>query len=421
MGLLQKLYYWLGPYVDSRERQVGRYFSKLSEHGSATQARTKLLELMQSNVAVINLWTEYKYKGYKYLRKSHRRGLYANLDIITVEFETFRASHTCSPEYVVKQLRVAPGARVKQDRIALLIAIMEYLTPGKGVYEYRSSSSFGRLLRDPNNGVLVGDCNQIVTLYIYLYSRYFPVQDLQVRLLPAHIALHYGGVDIEATNGTFADYTRTKDAVLMPIEEIVSVNLLDITDSYLDTHEVSPEDFLQAARFAYVLSHDRDIVTRNLEAAYVTITNALMKKHNFSRALKFAKQSRGLELRAVVGNNGAIYSIKRHQFAAARRFATYAVNKAALIRDSYHAEGVHHYKDGQYQQAIQAFKNCDDQSSINKCYNALFFAEQSTLPKQLTSENIRGHAKTLKLMHSYAKKSGNKELIQHVDRLNKYL
>ena len=421
MGLLQKIYYWLSPYVDARERRVARYFSKLSERSPVAQTRTELIELMQSDIAVINLWTEYKYKGYKYLRKSHRRGLYANLDIIAAEFEAFRSGHTYSPEYVARRLQVAHGARIDHDKAALLIAVMEYLTPGKGIYEYRASSSFGRLLRDPRKGTLVGDCNQIVTLYIYLYSRYFPVQDLQVRLLPGHVALTLAGVDIEATNGTFTNYASTKGATLMPIEEIVSVNLLDITDSYLDTHEVAPEDFLQAARFAYVLSHDRDIVTRNLEAAYVTITNALMKKHNFSRALKFAKQSRDLELRAVVGNNGAIYHIKRKEFAAARRFAEYAVNKASLVHDSYRAEGVHFYGNSQYKQAIEAFKRCNDQQSVSKCYSALFFVEQATLPKQMTSENVRGHAKTIKLMQNYAKKSGNKELIQHVDRLNKYL
>lgn len=421
MGLLQKMYYWLSLYVDSRERQVGRYFNKLSEHNSVTQSRAQLLELIQSNIAVINLWTEYRYKGYKYLRKSRRRQLYTNLDIITAEFESFRSSHTYSPEYIARRWHAVPGTHIKQERATLIAAIMEYLTPGKGVYEYRASSSFGRLLRDPGSDTLVGDCNQIVTLYIYLYSRYFSVEDLQVRLLPGHVALHYGGVDIEATNGTFTDYNGTKGATLMPIEEIVSVNLLDITDSYLDTHEVSPEDFLQAARFAYVLSHDRDIVTRNLEAAYVMIINSLMKRHNFSRALRFAKQSRNLELRAVVGNNGALYLIKRHKFAAARRFAEYAANKVALIHDSYRAEGVHYYGDGQYKQAIQAFKHCNDQQSISKCYSALFFAEQTTLPKQLNSENIRGHAKTIKLMQDYAKKSGNKELIQHVERLNKYL
>lgn len=421
MGLLQKLYYWLGPYVDSRERQVGRYFTSLSEHGSATHARTKLIELMQSNIAVINLWTEYKYKGYRYLRKSQRRKLYANLDIITAEFAAFQSKQTYTPEYIARRLHIAPSVHVEQERVALLVAIMEYLAPDKGIYEYRASSSFGRLLRDPCSSTLVGDCNQIVTLYIYLYSRYFSVQDLQVRLLPGHVALHHGGVDIEATNGTYTSYATAKGAVLMPIEEIVSVNLLDITDSYLDTHEVSPEDFLQAARFAYVLSHDRDIVTRNLEAAYVTLTNSLMKKHNFSRALSFAKQSRDLELRAVVGNNGALYHMGRHEFASARRFAEYAINKSDLIRDSYHAEGVNCYNDGRYKQAVQAFKRCNDQQSIQKCYSALFFAEQTTLPRQLTSDSIKGHAKTIKLMQEYAKKSGNKELIQHVERLNRYL
>lgn len=421
MGLLQKLYYWLSPYADTRERKVGKYFASLSERSSTVSTRARLLELMQSDIAVINLWTEYKYKGYKYLRKSQRRKLYANLDSITADFEDFRATRNYSAEYVTGKWHGVSNIRVEQDRAKLLVAMTEYFAPSRSVYEYRASSSFGRLLRDPRTEKLVGDCNQIVTLYIYIYSRYFSVQDLQVRLLPGHIALYYAGIDIEATSGTFTSYSGTSGATLMPIEEVVSVNLLDITDSYLDTHEVAPEDFLQAARFAYVLSHDRDIVTRNLEAAYVTITNSLMKKHNFSKALKFAKQSRDLELRAIVGNNGAIYHMKRNEFAAARRFAEYAVNTADLVRESYQAEGARNYNEGRFEQAIQAFKKVNDRKSIEKCYSAMFFAEQATLPKQLTSESIKGHAKTIKYMQNYAKKSGDTELVQHVERLVKYL
>lgn len=421
MSMLQKIFYFLSPYTDKRERRVALYFSKLSERSSTVKTRNNLLELMQSNIAVINLWTEHKYKGYRYLRKSHRKELYDMLDVIAAEFELFRNDCHYTESYISNTVNIGPNGNIEQSRAALLIAIAEYLSPKNGVYEYRASSSFGRLLRDPKTEKLVGDCNQIVTLYIYLYSRYFSVQDLQVRLLPGHVALYYSGVDIEATNGTFTHYDNTEGAKLMPIEEIVSINLLDITDSYLETHEVVPEDFLQSARFAFVLSHDRSIVTRNLEAAYAIIVKSLMIRHNFSRALTFAKQSRDLELRAVVGNNAAIYYMQQSDYAKARKFAEYSINKKALISDSYHSEGAHLYNKGYYNQAIQSFKLCNDQDSVRKCYSALFFAEQAALPKQLTTGVIKAHSKTIKRMHLYAKKSGNKELIHHIDSLNKYL
>ena len=422
MGLVQTLYYRLGQYADPTERRIGLFFKGLSEKKSAAAARLQLLDLMQRDLAAINLWTEYKYKGYKYLRKSTRKQLYSNLEQIAADFDLFYQSHKMDGEGIARHIHsIAPHAHVEPHRIQLLRALTDYCSLTRGLYEYRESSSFSRLLRDPREEKLVGDCNQIVTLYAHLYAKYFDIRDLKVRLLPRHIALHYGGVDIEATNGTFANYDDAKDAELMPVEELVTVNLLDTTDTYLETHEVDPEDFLQSSRLAYMLSHSREIVSRNLEAAYGSIINGLMGRHNFSQALKFAKQSSNVELLAVVGNNGALYHMDKHEFAAARKFAQYSLKRTELIQDSYRAEGVYQYNQQHFHEAITAFKACGDQESVRKCYAALFFDEQSALPKQLTSENIKQYSKVIHRMQGYAKKSENKELIQHVDSLRKYL
>ena len=299
MHLLQKVYYLFVPYVDGDERAVAKFFARLHERSSRITVRKNLTTLMQQNIAIMNLWSEYRYKGYAYLRKSHRKELYQNLQRIADDFDSFRAEHKPKDDVVARVKKIEPRAHIERERIELLEALTEYFSPKRGVYVYRASSSFGRLLRNPINEQLVGDCNQIVTLYIYIYSRYFDVGDLRIRVLPHHVALHYAGVDIETTNGTFTSYHGKHDQKLLPIEEIVSINLLDTTDSYLETHEVNPEDFLQASRFAYILSHDRDIVTRNLDAAYGMVINVLMKRHNYKRALAFAKQSRNIELLAI--------------------------------------------------------------------------------------------------------------------------
>ena len=406
MGLFTRLYYIVKPYTDARERQVALFFGGLTERSSLASTRARLLELLQQNIAVINLWSEYKYKGYTYLTKRERKKLYTNLARITSEFDRFWESYD-SPE--------------GDERRKLLSAIMEYCSGPHGVYQYRASSSFGRLLVNPAEGPLVGDCNQIVTLYIYLYSRYFAVTDLRLRLLPGHVALHYNGDDIEATNGTIAHYDHEKNNVLMPIEEIVSINLLDTTDEYLATHPIAPKDFLQSARFASVLSHDRDIVNRNLDAAYITITKQLMDSHNYTQALAFAKQSRDVELLAVVGHNGALYFMDRHQFTTARQYASHALKRADLIHDSYEAEGAYYYNRKKFSEALKAFETAGNRQAVAKCYEGLFFAVQDTLPKQLTSENVRNYRKQIARMRDYAKRSGNKELVAHVDRLRQYL
>lgn len=420
MGLIRTIFYFFSPYTDARERSVGLFFKGLTEHSSQARTRARLGELLQSDIAVINLWTEYRYKGYRYLSKSQRKKLYTNLQLIADDFDNFYTNDAPSAELATSQIHhIAPHATIDPKKAVLLQALMNYFSPARGIYEYRESSSFGRLLRDPSHEKLVGDCNQIVTLYIYLYSRYHDVRDLQVRLLPGHVALNYGGIDIEATTGTFANYDTQKGGRLLPIEEMVSINLLDTTDSYLATHEVSAENILQASRFAFILSHDRDIVTRNLDAAYAILVNSLMKRSNYRKALKFATMSRDMTLLGVVGHNGAIHEMQHHNFAAARRFAQHAPKREELVRDSWQSEGAYHYQAHRYRDAIKAFEHIGDQALVRQCYEALFFEEQKKLGSNLTTESIKQYAGVIKRMYTYAKKSGNKKLIEYAGDLSK--
>jgi hypothetical protein len=422
MGFIRRGFYFFTPYTDARERVVERFFKSLTERSNRSRTRARLGDLLQHDAAVINVWTEYRYKGYKYLRKSQRRKLYSNLQLIADDFDRFYATTTRSADAVVSHIhKLAPQATVHPERAMRLQALMSYFSPGRGIYKYRESSSFGRLLRDPSHQKLVGDCNQIATLYIYLYSRYYDVRDLQIRLLPEHVALHYNGIDIEATNGTFMNYGTQKGGMLLPIEEIVSINLLDTTDSYLSTHEATAEDLLQASRFAFILSHERGIVTRNLNVAYGRLINLLMRRNNYNQALKFAAASRDMSLLGIVGHNGAVYETERHDYVAARRFARYAPKRDTLIRDSWRSEGVDHYQAHRYHDAIKAFKHIDDRVLIRQCYEALFFKEQERLGSDMSIELIRRHAKIIKRMRTYAKKSGDKRLIKYMSNLHKHL
>jgi hypothetical protein len=422
MGFISSAFYFFTPYTDDRERAVGRFFNGLTEHSGRTRTRNRLGYLLQRDIAVINLWTEYRYKGYRYLHKRERKKLYANLELIAKDFDRFYTNNAASVEVVTTHIHnLAPGATIDPEKATLLQTLMDYFSPQRGVYEYRDSSSFGRLLRNPSHEKLVGDCNQIVTLYIYLYSHYHDLRDLQIRALPGHVALYSGGIDIEATNGTFANYATKDDSTLLPVEEIVSINLLDTTDSYLSTHAVAAEDFLQAARLAFILSHDREIVAQNLKAAYHRLVSLLMKRNHYTKALEFATASQEAELRGVVGHNGAVYEMEQHNYAAARRLAQHAPKRDELVRESWRAEGIHYYKVRRYHDAIKAFEHTDDQALIGQSYEALFFEEQTKLGTNLTSESIKSYANTIKHLQTYAKRSGNKKLIDHANSLAKHL
>jgi hypothetical protein len=420
MEFIVRVFFLFTPYTDAREQAAARFFKRLTERSNRTRTRAKLLNLLQRDIAVINLWTEYQYKGYRYLRKSQRKKLYANLQLIAEDFERFTARHTRPAHAVVSHVhQLAPQATVDPERLLLLQKLMDYFSPARGVYEYRISSSFGRLLRDPSRERLVGDCNQIVTLYLYLYSRYYDIRDLQIRALPEHVALHYGGIDIEATTGTFANYSRQKGGRLVPVEEIVSINLLDATDAYLSKHEVAARALLQESRIAFILSHERDIVTHNLDTAYHRQVNALMERGKYRQALKFAIASGNTTLQGLAGHNGAVHEMEHHNYAAARRFARHAAERDTLIRSIWHTEGVHYYQKHRYKDAITAFKHINDKALIRQCYEQLFFEEQKRLKTPITTESVKTQSGTVKRMRTYAKKSGNKKLITYANSLSR--
>ena len=110
-----------------------------------------------------------------------------------------------------------------------------------------------------------------------------------------------------------------------------------------------------------------------------------------------------------------------NEFAAARRFAEYAVKRAELVKNSYHAEGLYHYNAGRYHEAIRAFERYGDQTLARSCYEALFVAEQQKLASNLTTETIKNQAGVVKKMHHYAKKSGNKKMIDPANELRKHI
>ena len=58
---------------------------------------------------------------------------------------------------------------------------------------------------------------------------------------------------------------------------------------------------------------------------------------------------------------------------------------------------------------------------MRQCYEALFIAEQDKLGDNLTTESVKRYAPVIKRMHTYAKKSGNKELVRHAESLKKHL
>lgn len=422
MNIARRIYYFFSQYANKDERVVALFFAKLHEKSNHLKITKELNNLLQNNVAILNLWSESKYKGYRYLTKNTRKLLYHNLTLIEENFKSFHQANILDNEELSKLIKsINPDTSLDLDRHHLLNNITRYFSPSRNLYVYQKSSSFGKLLRNPKTEPLVGDCNQIVTLYIYIYSRYFSVSDLKLRILPEHVALHLNGIDIEATAGKFENYSNHEKSKLLPVEEIVSINLLDVTDAYLKTHPLDPKDMLQASRLAYIISHNKDIVTNNLEASYGQIINSLTKKQAFQQALLFAKQSQNKQYLEVVSHNGAIYYQKNNKFKEARQLAEHSSKKEELIKFIYESEGTYFFNSKKYQNAIIAFKKSNNQKAVSSCYEALFIEEQSKLEGITTTEKLKAHKDTLNRMEIYAKKSGNTKLVTYANDFKKAL
>ncbi|NCU30759.1 hypothetical protein EOL73_01545 [Candidatus Saccharibacteria bacterium] len=424
MNKIKRLIYAFGPYANPEERRIGKFFAHLHERDSRNRTQSKLSHLVTENVAIVNLWTEYRYKGYRYLTKSMRRDLYKNLEQIKTDFAGFSEKNVINIESIYKQIALlgvdTKPLQTKQDQLIRIVQIMQYLSPNNGRYIYRASSSFGRLLQDPAKSLLEGDCNQILTLYLYLFLLQFSLQDLSLTVYPGHVALNFMGVDIETTNGQFTLYDRA-DASRVPVQEIVSINLLDTSDAYLNKHIVQPEVFLQAARLAYILGSDRELVQKNLKYAYHNTIVHLMQRDQYSTALKYAKISKDQLLLQTVGHNGAVYALSQNKYAQARSFASHSIKRNELLSNINFNEGVGLYNAKKYQPAIALFEKSNSHDMVLRCYEGLYFEQQQLLKNVKTVDDIKKHANTVRKMHRYAKKSDNSKLIKYTKSLIKYL
>jgi len=152
-------------YVNPFERKVDRFFRYIKSTDSIETIKDKLLELMQENLMMVNVWTEKKFKGYRYLSKKVRRQMYTDVEAIVKKLEEHSKGEPVSEEKIKAALE-SKGLTcpAEKEKIRYLAEIMSFLKPGL-FYKYIETASFGKLLRDPNKAKLEGDCNQIVTLY----------------------------------------------------------------------------------------------------------------------------------------------------------------------------------------------------------------------------------------------------------------
>jgi hypothetical protein len=370
--LITAVFNFFSLYEGPFEKRVDRFLNRVKRSSSGD-----LRKLMQEDLVRLTLFLEYKFKGYKKLKKTYRKKLYENADLIAEDFKEFYTGLHSKLQEMQQNLDL-PHGLANDERFNYILGITQYLKPGHRL-EYQEGATFRKLLRNPHEEKLVGDCNQITTLYIYLYSLGYPVDDLKIKLLKDHVCLHYLGTDIETTAGQITSYDDY--LYLSPVEEIVATNVLDIQDPTEKNYNISPANMLQASEMAYKFSSHRDVVEKNLHAAYHNMTVHYALKKSYSRAYHFAKK----------------------------------VRDKALYKTVQHMEAVSLFKEEKYSKALKLFKKLGDKESEKACYQNMIQEHLKNISHCKTIADYRKHRTELKKVRSLAAAAGDKKLQRHVD------
>ncbi len=396
------------PYVNATERRVDKFFRHVKSTDSISDVRGALLKLMQNDLIVTNVWLERKFKGYEYLTKPVRKQMYSDVEKIKQKFLQFCEEHKFSEEQVravVKErgLSFPNGAT---EEMIYLFQIMAFLRPGL-YYRYIKTASFGKLLRDPDREKLEGDCNQIVTLYIFMYSLKYSIEDLRIKLLPEHVCLHFRELDIEATTAEFRRYKENLE--VLPVTEIISTNLLDLADFREEVQSITPRDMVKSAQLAYAISSLKSLVAKNLDVAYHNLAASALKINNFETAIFYISKTDDREALLTTYKNAALYYMKSNNFNKASFYAQKSGDRA-FEKSIRHNEAVYYYKQGNYERALDIFSSVGNEEMKKACYAQQYKLLQTQVAADRTMDDVKRHKSTYQKMLDLARKMGDSGL-----------
>jgi len=392
-------------YTDQQEKNIDVFLSNLSSGSNKAKVRLKIRELLQKDIIRTILLIEYKFKKYKTLKKSFRKVLYRNADLIKQDFWRFFNANNEVLQAHLKQQNI-PVEKHEDEKLLLLFGIMQYLLPK---LKYRPGSAFEKLLRNPKNEKLIGDCNQIVTLYLALYSLKYSVNDVQLKLTPGHVCLHYRGIDIETTTGKFEHYQKHDG--LLDTEEIISINLLDISDQDEARYEISPKKMLEAAGLAYIFSSHRSLVEKNLHVAYHNLGVHYMREHNFSEAeICFQKNKDSKNLQSCY-ENAVSYFLQQKKYFQAEKYALKSKDhKLKKIVIQHQAVDLLNYK--KFNAARSKFRQISNQNGLRSCdQNELHYLYQK-IKHCRTSADYKRNKRTIRQMLDLAESLKKQDVVR---------
>ncbi len=395
-------------YADKTEKKVDKILGKTALHGKE-EIQNELLKLIQKNLVVVNLWLEHRFKGYKYLTKSRRKKFYQNTALIVAEFNKFESTFKFNEKQLfdhINKLGYMVKSNEEKNKIKHLYSIMSFLKPGK-LYNYLEGASFGKLLTDITTEKMIGDCNQIVTFYIFLYALKYPVTDLQIKLLPGHVCLRFNKIDIEATNATFHNYEEHKK--ILPVIELITTNLLDTCDYRDKTLRIDSRSYVKAAELAYRLSDHNQIVNKNLRIAYHNLAVESAAGHNYKTAKFFAAKTNDPKLKKHILENAVIYLTQKNKFKKAYYYSSLLQDGKSKKYVRNH-EAWYYFKKKNYKKALKLYRMIPDPKMIKACYGEMYNKIQKRVANIKKVTTHRAHLNDYNKMIDLAGKMEDYEL-----------
>ncbi len=414
-------------YADKLEKRIDKILKKVAFLG-IFEAQRKIEDMMEANLVILDLWLEARFKGYKYLTRSNRKRMYRNSQEIGRIFLEFAAQQNIDAAAINQNLKdlglSSPEVPADNEKLRFLVAMMLFLRPEAGRFQYLEGASFGKLLVNlEKNQKMIGDCNQIVTFYTFLFSLKYDIKDLQIKMLPQHVCLHFKGIDIEATAGGFANYKEYLQ--LLPIVELISTNLLDVSDFRDKQIKLQPREFLKAAQLANNLSSERELVTKNLKIGYHNVALSVMKDNDYETALFFLKTA-GIDtdedrkLEANILNNATIYYSKKRDFRKARYYAELSDDQT-LKKYVDEQEGLFFYNNNSWLKAREIFLRTGNQQMVKATYGKEYNEIQARVAGLRELSVMRSHRNDYRKMLDLAQKMEDQALIENIRNILKQI
>ncbi|PID70845.1 hypothetical protein CSB37_00305 [bacterium DOLZORAL124_38_8] len=377
-------------YVDAFEKELDEFLCAVPNL-SSYEVRERVLRFMKRDFVRFSVYLEWKFKGYAQLKKSNRRELYRNADLIRADFQTF-----------------CETAGIESTKPAAVVqGLMEYLSP-QNHFLYQESSAFFGLLKNPQQEKLVGDCNQICSLYVALSTRYFLPTEWRIHLYDEHVALVFDGQELEATNGTM-NQLGTGGKVL-PIESLVAVNVLDISEKNRRKFPIIPERFLQSAALVEALSPENPLAQKNMRVALHNMGLDLAKNHKFELAEQYFSRLQDKKLLENLYAQAVHFYIESSHYSKAEQWAQKSARESLRLL-VWNKRGSEALKQRKYTNAKRYFEKAQQPENVQIVLETEMFDWYERVKNLTKLKDLKAQKSTIKKIYARAKEVHHEGMI----------